>query len=355
MECTQLQDLGIKEYLQQFNRKVAQQRIPIAGSFNLTNHCNLRCVHCYLDRKYDKGKELSTAAWHGIIDEITEAGCLYLLLTGGEPLLREDFADIYRHARTNGLIVTVFTNGTHINAEHIELFKEFPPRMVEISLYGATDATYERVTGVPGSYQLCRQGIQQLWEHRIPFGLKMILMTLNRHEFYDIKNIAEDYGVRFRFDAAIFPQFNGEKAPINLRVTPEEAVEKEFSDAQRFQQWQEFFERMERVTASDALYRCGAGLANFHITADGKLQPCLMAKEPQYDLLAGSFTTGWYEVIPRIRREKVRKDFVCRQCEKIALCGYCPAFFELENDAETVPSRYLCALGESRFNRLTKN
>ncbi|MBW1897011.1 MAG: radical SAM protein, partial [Deltaproteobacteria bacterium] len=157
MECAQTGWLDNKEYLQRLRRKVTQERIPLSGSIDVTHRCNLRCVHCYLGEKQShwekRGKELSTAQWISIIDEITEAGCLHLLISGGEPLTRRDFAEIYSHARTNGLLVTVFTNGTLITDRVLELFRDLPPRIVEISLYGATAATYERVTRVKGSYE----------------------------------------------------------------------------------------------------------------------------------------------------------------------------------------------------------
>jgi MoaA/NifB/PqqE/SkfB family radical SAM enzyme len=213
MDCAQTDWLSDKEYVQHFNRKVAEQRVPLYGSVELTHRCNLRCVHCYLGDKAsvrgDGKQELDTAQWISIIDEIAEAGCLNLLITGGEPLLRKDFSEIYCHAKKNGLLVTVFTNGTMITEEILELFQDLPPRAVEISLYGATAATYEKITGIKGSYDQCLRGIQSLLDYGINLKLKTILMTLNRHEFYDIENMAKEYGVEFRFDAAIFPMMTG--------------------------------------------------------------------------------------------------------------------------------------------------
>ena len=95
MECSQTEWLSDREYMQRFNQKTSLQRIPISGSLGLTHRCNLGCVHCYLGtqsgpRKQTEG-ELSATQWISILDEIAEAGCLFLLLTGGEPLLRSDF------------------------------------------------------------------------------------------------------------------------------------------------------------------------------------------------------------------------------------------------------------------------
>lgn len=356
MECTHTTWLSNEEYLKQFNRTVAQQQIPLSGSIDLTHQCNLKCVHCYLGDKSSIGqshdKELTTDQWIGLMDDITEAGCLYLVFTGGEPLLRKDFAEIYSHAKTNGLLVTVFTNGTLISDRILELFEDLPPNAVEISLYGATAAAYEKITRVKGSYERCLLGIQKLLDHQINVKLKTILMTYNRHEFDDMKNMANAYGVTFRFDAAIFPCLNGDKAPIRLRVPPAEAVEKEFSDDKIWRQWKDLLERFRDVPITDDLYQCGAGLVMFHIGPYGSLRPCVMVNNPQYDLRAGHFSTGWYEVVPQIRKKKASATGVCSQCEKKLLCGYCPAFFELENGAEDAYSEYLCAVGRHRLEAI---
>lgn len=356
MECAQTDWIDNKEYMQRLRMKVTKERIPLTGSVDLTHQCNLRCVHCYLGGKEDHWKhgqkELSTGQWISIIDEITEAGCLYLLMTGGEPLIRKDFAEIYSRARTNGLLVTVFTNGTLITDRVLELFEDLPPHIVEISLYGATAATYEKVTRVKGSYEKCLRGIERLVEIKANLKLKTILMTYNRHEFHAIEDMARDRGVTFRFDPAIFPCFNGDKTPTRLRVSPQEAIEKEFANEARSRQWKDYFERVQGVPASKTLYDCGAGLMSFHIDPYGTLKPCLMVNSPRVDVSDGGFLTGWDEVIPGIKEKEVGSDFPCRQCEKRTLCGFCPAFFELENGSENIRSEYLCAIGESRFRAI---
>ena len=94
MECTETTWLSDKEYLQHFNKKAANLRIPLSGSIDITHQCNLRCVHCYLgpQSKVKKmhGYEMHTSRLLSIIDEITAAGCLFFLITGGEPFLRKD-------------------------------------------------------------------------------------------------------------------------------------------------------------------------------------------------------------------------------------------------------------------------
>jgi len=362
MNCAQTSWPTNEEYLRELNKKVAKRRVPLSGNFALTHRCNLKCVHCYLGEQTDTGKnlekELNTSQWKHLIDEITRAGCLYLLITGGEPLLREDFNEIYRHAKTNGLLVTLFTNGTLITEKTLALFDELPPRMVEVTLYGATQGTYERITGVSGSFKKCMKGIRRLKDHQINVKLKTILMTINSHEFAGIEKVAKEYGIKFRFDASIFPCIDGDRSPIELRINAEDAVEKEFSDENRLQEWKDFFVRMRDLPGSDKLYQCGAGLTHFHIDPYGNLQPCLMVTNVKYNIIKTNsnnnirFLTGWKEIIPRIREEKLEPGNLCQHCKKRSLCNFCPAFFKLENGAEDIYSEYLCTMGHLRFEKI---
>ncbi len=342
---------GIGDYLKRFNDRIAQNRVPFNGSMDLTRHCNLRCVHCYISPgsgvRAAEG-EMDTAMIVSIIDEVADAGCLFLLMTGGEPLLRHDFAEIYEHARTKGILVTVFTNGTLITEQIAELFHTLPPQAVEISLYGASAETYEKITGVGGSYERCLEGIRLLLKRKINVKLKTILMTLNSHEFFEMERVAKDLGVRFRFDSAIFPRLNGDKTPLDLRVSPEEAVGKELHSRERLNDWLEFEKKYGNRQTPGALYSCAAGLTSFHIDALGHLQPCLMTPHLRYDLASGSFMTGWREVIPAIRRKRPNAGHACESCENRNFCGYCPAFFRMENNDEDLRSEYLCAIGNGR-------
>jgi radical SAM protein with 4Fe4S-binding SPASM domain len=342
------------DFVREFNKKSADLRIPISGSIDLTYRCNLRCIHCYLGqtsyhRQGHRYPEMNTRQILSVIDEITEAGCLFLLMTGGEPLLREDFPDIYSHARKSGLIITIFTNGTLMTDRILELFEDLPPRVVEISLYGATASTYEKITGIPGSYERCFNAIRRLLERKIAVGLKTILMTVNRHEFFDIENMAKQFGVKFRFDPGLFPRLDGDPSPLKLRVSPQEAVEKEFSDNDRAQTWKEYFRRSQGQLPNDKLYNCGAGRTGFHIDPYGKLQPCILTTGVTFDLSQGSFLTGWYDIVTKIGEKKAGNASACNQCEKRHLCGFCPPFSKLENGEEDGCSEFLCSMGHYRF------
>jgi radical SAM protein with 4Fe4S-binding SPASM domain len=353
MQCAQ-DLLNNREFIKDFNRRAAELRVPLSGSIDLTHRCNLRCVHCYLKEPGNDllRKEMDTGRILSMLDQITDAGCLHFLFTGGEPLLRQDFPEIYTHAKKSGLIVTIFTNGTLITDRVLALFKELPPHLVEISLYGSTALTYEKITRVEGSFQKCLRGIGRLLDHNIRVGLKTILMNLNSHEYFGIENMAKKLGVTFRSDAAIFPCMDGDKFPLSMRVPPADAVEKEFSDSERVHRWKEYFERVRGQLPSDNLYECGAGVTGFHIDPYGNLQPCLMTTKIKYDLSQGSFIEGWTGPMSDLLNKRA-DGLLCSRCEKRHLCGYCPAFFEMENGAEDRYSEYLCSMGHLRYQFIT--
>jgi MoaA/NifB/PqqE/SkfB family radical SAM enzyme len=207
--CGQETGMSDAQYWKGFSVKISDRRIPFSGSLALTYRCNLGCIHCY--SREEQLAELNIEQWKKIIGEIKEAGCLYLLLTGGEPLLREDFSELYAFIKKSGFLATVFTNGTRITDRIVELFREYPPRLVEISMYGASAETHDRVTGVPGSFARSLQGIETLIGNDIHVGLKSILMTQNLDEFSAIRDLAQTFGVKFRLDAAIFPTLAGDR------------------------------------------------------------------------------------------------------------------------------------------------
>ncbi len=130
MECELFPKSGYGEFSERLHQKAASLHIPVSGSLEVTQRCNLRCMHCYIPLSKRKGPrkvELSISEIQHILDEIKEAGCLWLLLTGGEPLLRTDFLDIYKFAKHKGFLLTLFTNGTLLTPRIADVLCEWRP------------------------------------------------------------------------------------------------------------------------------------------------------------------------------------------------------------------------------------
>lgn len=345
------------EWAKQFRQRVATHRVPIQGLLELTSRCNLRCEHCYLGPQEQhwarRDQEPSAEKVCSIIDEIAAAGCLYLAITGGDPMVHDDFPEIYRHARRKGMIVRVLCNGILVKDRIVELFKEYPPDGVEISLYGATSATYEAVTRVKGSYAKCLKGIQRLVDDGVHVQLKTVLLTLNSHELDDMRAIAKGFGVPFRLDSAIFPHLSDRsQAPLHLRLSPEEAVRLELSDPDEVHEWSKHLDAQAGQPPAETLYRCGAGVTGFYIDPFGQASPCLMTTKHRHSLSQRSFASLWAKELAQLRSIKPRAEYGCNSCEMQTACSGCPAFNDLETGHEDVKSDFICETTQQRFNTI---
>ena len=171
--------MEVKEYTDWvfgFRQASVANRTPIRAAIEITHRCNNNCVQCYnnlpLNDKETRRKELSYEEHCRIIDEISALGCLWLLFTGGEIFARKDFLDIYTYAKQKGMLITLFTNGTLITPEIADYLVQYRPFVIEITLYGNTQETYERVTRISGSFDRCMQGIELLRQRELPLKLK---------------------------------------------------------------------------------------------------------------------------------------------------------------------------------------
>jgi radical SAM protein with 4Fe4S-binding SPASM domain len=310
----------------------------------LTFRCNLRCAHCYVLDQGDTDAELSTQEIEGLIDQFVEEGLLWLHLTGGEPLLREDFEEIYLYAKRKGLILVLFTNGTRVTERVADLLGSYPPITTEITIYGATAETHDLVTGVPGSFDSAVRGIDRLIARGIRLKLKTMLMTLNEHELDGMKSFASSRGLSFRYDPRINGSIDGSGRPFALRLSPERIVEIESRDGDRLEEYEEFTGRYWGPPGGEFLFPCGAGLNAFHVDPFGHLSPCMMARFHTYDLRRGSFRKAWHEFIPSLRALKRTRRTKCDDCEIAALCGNCPGWAFLEHGDPEEPVTFLCEL-----------
>lgn len=341
------------EFVKRLNRSAALGRVPLSGTIELTKTCNLKCIHCYA-ASTGQPSDMPTALAMEIIDQLADSGCLFLVITGGEPMLRRDFTDIYSRARKRGIIVTVFTNGTTVDADKVALFCRIPPRSIEVSLYGATPAVCDSITGVRGSWERTMRGIRLLHNAGLPFRLKTVVMTSNRHEVDRMQEMAREFGVPFRLDACLFPRFNGDASPVRQRIPPADAARVELGDRKRLSAWRRYMKRVDSLPHSDALYHCACGLSSFNITSDGFLTPCLMMRHPAWDLSRGRFIDGWNGIISSVRTERAGTGYPCNTCGRQGTCNVCPAFSELEMGSTRSPSEYVCAVAHERYRILRK-
>lgn len=325
--------LSYADYEARLWRNAERYHLPITGSFELTYRCNFDCVHCF-QQDVREQKEATTADWLGLVDQVADAGCLWLTLTGGEAIIHPGFAEIYEHATRRGLLVTVFSNGSTLSEKMIELFRRLPPRTIEVTLYGASPETYEKSTGRARHYDLAMAGVKRAIAAGFDVHLKTMVFKETAGDFAAMQALSAELGRPFRYDTSIHATIGGSHKPTEHRLDPAAIVALEQRDSAVTE---EILARHAdpKNHGSDSVYRCGAGRFAFNIAPDGYLQLCTLVRGLRFDLTRTPFHEAWAALGSEVQRRYASANRRCNGCDIRHMCGTCPGVAELETgDAE---------------------
>lgn len=326
----------------------------------ITERCNNNCIHCYIRRPARDPEalrgELPAAEIKDILREAASLGCLSVRLTGGEPLLRDDFEEIYVHARKLGMAVILFTNAALLTVRLADLLTKIPPlKKVEISLYGMKKSSYEEVSRVKGSFEAAWNGVRLLQERKVPFVVKGAVLPSTRAEVAEFDSWAATVPWMTKPPAyAMFFDLHlreaGKSAALKrLRLPPEEGIRVLARDKIRFRR--EILDFCSRLGGfpGDRLLACGAGAGSGCVDAYGRFFPCMMLRHPDaaYDLKKGTLEDALRRVFPALRERRAEDaDYLerCAVCFLKSLCQQCPAKSWLEYGTLDRPVGYFCEI-----------
>lgn len=252
-------------------RLALQERLqrPLHAEYELTHRCNLSCAHCYLGSWRELQVEQPAESVKVIIEKLEDAGFLWLIFTGGEPLVRPDFCEIYRYAKERGFIIIVLTNATLIDEHMADFFATHRPFYLDISVHAVKKEIYERISGVRGSFFLFSRAISLLRKRGIPFKLKTKVMKENSAHLSKISEFAKQLDVPHNVSSLIHSCLDGDTAPLAHS-----------------------FDSVKTVPGVSHSSPCAA--VNFSVCIDpaGKLMACACARTPAYDLSSGEVLAG---------------------------------------------------------------
>jgi radical SAM protein with 4Fe4S-binding SPASM domain len=351
LSSTEAQPTTRQRTLQEF---LSSKRAPVIVYLELTLRCSFLCKHCYIPAKSRwpekpdqvRAGELSTEEIFKLLDELKRAGTLFLVLTGGEIFLRPDLMQITERATELGFVVKFYSNGFHLTDELAKKMKDLGVYAVEISIYGASEKTYQEVTKIRGGYKRVMQSIGYLREHGVRTILKTPVMRLNVADIHAIKAMSNEMKLSLRYDFVIVPGFNGDKTPLSQRC----------SDEQISQALKELGAKFTTNDNNDSTRTsCAVGKWSAVVDPIGDVYPCIELRQKIGNVREQSFDQVWQNN-PHMR--KIRQILADAPANEEAfedgICGHCPAFSLHEQGDMNTPAQEQLRLANIKRNLAPK-
>ena len=283
-------------------------RIPLQGTLEITNICNFKCIHCYVtNSKKERQCFLSYDIIKTTIDEVCEMGCEMITITGGECLLHPNFQEIYTYIWKKGIKVNIFTNASLITNSVISLLKKYPPNCVSVSIYGASESTYNEITQSIG-YADVINGLRLLQHNGINLETKIIVLKQNEHEIEEMKRLAHKYTsnpIRVSYD--LMPTYDHSLDVLN-----------------NHSHYQSSTTLKNNFRTNHQAFSCHAGTSFFSINYEGNVTLCSFCGFSAMNLKEYSFRYIWKSFEESINLS-ISKDSQCYDCIFLSECINCPA------------------------------
>lgn len=341
------------------------RRQVIAVNIELLPACNLRCKMCYIRTDMRQvnacGGLRPVEEWLKLAKQMRDAGVLFMILTGGEVFLYPQFKELYLALYKMGFMITINSNGTLIDEEAVSWLREYPPKCVSLSLYGASNATYEAICGQKGVFDRVDHAIRLLKENKIPLELKTILTPLNIHDAEACWQYANELGILYLTSTYTFPPTRKASNEDVIRLNPHDAVQARFESNRRIsgeaayrEKIIEHLQRYEdtRRNPGQELYgfTCGATRNSCWITWQGRMTPCAMLDMIYTMPFDAGFLPAWEEL--KIRCDQILMSTKCSHCDKRAVCSTCPAANFAETGHFDCAAPFHCEMTEYTLDRM---
>ena len=318
--------------------------------WSITGRCNYRCKHCYLSAPDAKYGELSHEQIMSIIHQLAECGIMAVSLTGGEPLIRDDFMEIVDALVERGIIITqIYSNGALVNEK---LLRELDSSGIHPELNMSFDGVgwHDWMRGVPGAEDAVNRAFELCRDMGFPTGAEMVIHRMNMHTIRESVNHLASLGVKTLKLGSVKDTETWEKYKADNTLSLKEAyqtyldyIPDYYADGMPLTiQLENFFmaspDKPEAFSIPE--YRCGededscicGAVRNaMYIAPDGHLLPCMpMAGTPLQDRmpmlteksLAECINDSfWIELVNKRLRDFFAVNEGCRKCEQFEHCG----------------------------------
>lgn len=343
--------------------KATLNRIPISASFELTPLCNLNCEMCYVRMNSEKleylGGEKKLDYWIRVAEELKSLGTLFILLTGGEPLLYPEFRELYTLLREMGFIVSINTNATLIDEKTAELFSKVRPRRINVSLYGASKDTYIDLCHSSVGFERCISGLSLLKKYNIDTKLNLTIVRKNKKDYESVIRIAEKLEMPASINCytSLFCSntCTSQRDIPQQRLTSEEVAMMEIEHL-RYKYKSNYKEHIKEMHNAISKYAdsaipngislsCRAGKSSCWINWQGIMSPCVDIPVPSVSLETSTVSDAWQTIVKEC--ESLPFHTECSGCKLSKLCDVCYA--NATNEKKYCGNiSYLCGIGKAK-------
>jgi len=333
---------------------------PIYGVLELTPLCNMNCDMCYvrLSKKEmaSKGEMLSLDKWLMLAKEMKEAGVLFILLTGGEPLLYPHFRELYLALLNMGMVITVNTNGTLMDEKWIDFFSQHKPRRINITLYGKDKQEYTNLCHYPDGFEKTIWTIKKLKERNVAVKINCSLTKINVNSYESILDIAKKLEVPVFMDTYMTPAVRerDKHFDFNVRLDPKIAAKtrvkvlrREMGDEVFIASAKLNIDLVKNTSIGKEIksgMKCKAGKCSYMINWRGDMTPCVIMNSPSVSVLKIGFYQAWKMIVEQTNQIFMSEK--CSQCSFRKVCNVCPSYSLLEEGAYDRAPQYLCKYTE---------
>lgn len=321
-------------------RRTVERRLPWSVHLDLTYRCNERCIHCYLDHE-DHG-EMTTQEIKNVLDQLAEAGTLFLTFSGGEIFLRPDLFDLISYARQLHFDLSLKTNALLIDSERARKLLALGVRHIQISIYSTDPEVHDAITKVRGSLHRSIAAIRLLQSEGLHVKIACPLMKQNLTAYRGVHTLAEELGVPYVLDLTITPKMDGDISILPLRIPTQnllpilqDPVLRAASDPPS-----DVVAPMLTGSASSSGIEsrayddipCSAAHNSCYISPYADVFPCVQMPIPAGNLRKQRFQEVWSDsaTMNRVRAARESQLPVCSACSIRPYCERCPGLAHME-------------------------
>lgn len=316
----------------EMNSKALRLGVPISAHLDVTYRCNERCDHCYLD--HDDHGEMTTVEIKALLDQLAAAGVFFLVISGGEPLLRRDCFEIIEHGRSLLFNVKLKTNAVMIREKEAQRLQALGVEQVQISVYSHRPEIHDAITRLPGSLKRTLAAIRFMKSQGLKVTIANVLMRQNVFDSEGVQALAAELGVRYTLDPTITPRMDGDTSILRMRIPPDE-LRKVFRNEKLVGNVEEFC-TVPPPVEEDVMdgFPCSAGHTACYISPYGDVYPCVQFPLPSGNVRRQAFIDIWRDSpqLKEVRSIHARDLPVCSSCGHVGSCTRCPGLAYMEGN-----------------------